>query len=943
MKKSIFKRALSTALAGFLAITSSQFVNVGITTNAAMVLQTSPGHTQETGTYNGYHHEIWQADTPNSSTMTLADEGGGFSTKWQCGPNNSRGNFLARRGLFWGRNNPNHWQDYGNFTCDFDCDWSAGSSGNSRICIYGWTENPLVEYYIIEDWKNWVPSSANAKQVTIDGSVYDVFTNAMNSYNITNTNGPFTQYISVRKTPRTSGTISIYKHFEAWESLGMKMGNLYEVAFNVEGWESDGQTNVKKNIIKYDGKPTDDDPVETTEPPKADENGDYLTENFESGKGDFKGRGAASVSVDKNNYYDGSASLKVSDRGDNWHGGSIPLSSSQLVPGQTYSISAAGLQKSGSATDLKLTLEYTSGGTQDWMKIATESAKSGEWTKLENTKFTVPTGASNMSIYIEAPDSLTDIWLDSFSISESGKASSVKTGGGTVSGSAAVTTTSGKDTPATTTTKSTGGSGDSSVIASHQNNDYSYDPDGDGLKDYYGKCFRIGTEVNAMNITNPQVQAFIKKNFNSITCENEMKPDYICDQSHSSGDNIAINLSRADPILKFCEQNGIGLRGHTFVWYSQTPDWIFREGFKKDGAIVSPERMNKRLESMIKNTFDTLNRDYPKLKVYSYDVCNELFKNDGGGFRGDGGEFSKWWDCYHDDSFVINAFKYARKYAPADCKLYMNDYNEYFVAKADDLYNMAKKIQAEGDYIDGIGMQSHMHYCDFGFTGSATESKDPKFGTYADAIDKFNSLGLDVQITELDVTTCSKQEGADLFVDIFKVAAERHQNISCLTLWGHCDSVSWRKSYKEDDGKGTQGGDPLPFDSNCQPKSFYSKIIAIPAAIEKQEAAATTTTTTTTSTTTTSTTAAPETTTTKATGKVDYGDVNLDGKVTVADAVAILQFLGNKDKYALTEQAKLNADVYDPGDGVTANDALTIQKCDAGLVKELPVIVEKTK
>nr|MCR4889747.1 glycoside hydrolase family 11 protein [Ruminococcus sp.] len=179
MKKSIFKRALSTALAGFLTITSSQFVNVGTTTNAAKVLETSPGHTQETGTYNGYHHEIWQADTPNSSTMTLADEGGGFSTKWQCGPNNSRGNFLARRGLFWGRNNPNHWQDYGNFTCDFDCDWSAGSSGNSRICIYGWTENPLVEYYIIEDWKNWVPSSANAKQVTIDGSVYDVFTNAM--------------------------------------------------------------------------------------------------------------------------------------------------------------------------------------------------------------------------------------------------------------------------------------------------------------------------------------------------------------------------------------------------------------------------------------------------------------------------------------------------------------------------------------------------------------------------------------------------------------------------------------------------------------------------------------------------------------------------------------------------------------------------------------------
>ena len=455
MKNGILKRAVSTALAGFLAITSSQFAFQETYTNAAKVLETSPGHTQETGTYNGYHHEIWQADTPNSSTMTLADEGGGFSTKWQCGPNNSRGNFLARRGLFWGRNNPNHWQDYGNFTCDFDCDWSAGSSGNSRICIYGWTENPLVEYYIIEDWKNWVPSSANAKQVTIDGSVYDVFTNAMNSYNITNTNGPFTQYISVRRTPRTSGTISIYKHFEAWESLGMKMGNLYEVAFNVEGWESDGQANVKKNIITYDGKPTDDDPVETTEPPKADENGDYITEDFESGKGSFKGRGDASLSVDTKNYYDGKSSLKVSDRGDNWHGGAISLSASEFVPGQTYSISAAGLQNSGSATDLKLTLEYTAGGTQDWMEIASSSAKSGEWTKLENTKFTVPTGATGMTVYIEAPKSLTDIWLDSFKISESGKASSVKTGGGTVDGKS----NTPSDDPVTTTPSNPSGSG----------------------------------------------------------------------------------------------------------------------------------------------------------------------------------------------------------------------------------------------------------------------------------------------------------------------------------------------------------------------------------------------------------------------------------------------------------------------------------------------------
>ena len=235
----------------------------------------------------------------------------------------------------------------------------------------------------------------------------------------------------------------------------MKMGGLYEVAFNVEGWESDGQANVKKNIITYDGK-VKEEPEKLPEP---DANGDYLTEGFESGKGDFTGRGDATVSVDNKNYYDGSSSLKVTDRADNWHGGSISLSSSELVPGQTYSISAAALQKSGAATDLKLTLEYTGDSTQDWMEIASAEAKSGEWTKLENTKFTVPTGATGMSVYLEAPDSLTDLWLDSFKISKEGKSSSVTTGSGTVDGSGSVTpttTANGQTIPTVTTTKTPG-------------------------------------------------------------------------------------------------------------------------------------------------------------------------------------------------------------------------------------------------------------------------------------------------------------------------------------------------------------------------------------------------------------------------------------------------------------------------------------------------------
>ena len=444
------KRFVSGAVATLMCISAVHVGTLMKANGAASVGETLTlyGSGQYKDVCDGYSYEIWQEDTPNTSSMTLGS-GGSFSTQWQCGPDGSRGNFLARRGLSFGLNNSKHWQDYGNFTCDFDCDWQPGNSGNSRICIYGWTQNPLVEYYIIEDWKNWVPKANGAPlaQVTIDGSLYDIFTDERDSYTIEG-NKHFTQYFSVRHDTRSKGTISIYKHFEAWEKVGLKMGGLYEVAFNVEGWESDGKANVKKNVITAGG----DIPTEApTEPPTANENGDYLTENFESGVGDFTGRGTAEVAADSKNYYDGSKSLKVTGRTDNWHGGQIALSSSTFIPGQTYSISAAGLQKSGEATSLKLTLEYTAGGTQDWKDIASATANSGEWTKLENTEFEIPSGASGMSLYIEAPESLTDVWLDAVQISEKGKASSVKTGGGTVEGSTVVTTTEAPTEPVTTT------------------------------------------------------------------------------------------------------------------------------------------------------------------------------------------------------------------------------------------------------------------------------------------------------------------------------------------------------------------------------------------------------------------------------------------------------------------------------------------------------------
>ena len=326
----------------------------------------------------------------------------------------------------------------------------------------------------------------------------------------------------------------------------------------------------------------------------------------------------------------------------------------------------------------------------------------------------------------------------------------------------------------------------------------------DSLKDAFKDKFRIGTSVSPNELG--QGGNFIKQHFNSITPENELKPDSILNQGacQQQGNNVntQVNFGQGtSATLKFCEQNGIALRGHTFVWYSQTPDWFFRQNFNQGGNYVTKDVMNQRLESFIKNTFEKLAKEYPKLEVYSYDVANELFVNDGGGMRPAGN--SKWVQVYGNDEFVMNAFTYARKYAPSGCKLYLNDYNEYMPAKTTDIYNMAMKLKEKG-VIDGIGMQSHL------------DISYPNGQVYSTAVEKFLSTGLEVQITELDITSNNEEAQASLFKEIFSIAVKHADKIPAVTVWGTNDSISWRRNQN-----------PLLFKGGYQPKKAYYAVMEV--------------------------------------------------------------------------------------------------------------------
>lgn len=357
-----------------------------------------------------------------------------------------------------------------------------------------------------------------------------------------------------------------------------------------------------------------------------------------------------------------------------------------------------------------------------------------------------------------------------------------------------------------------------------------------GLKDEFANYgFRVGNILNSGTVQNSGIRANMIKDHNAIECENETKPDATLVQNGSTNTNVKVSLNRCAAIADFCVENGMGFRGHTFVWHSQTPTWFFKDGFNANGAWVSKDVMNQRLESYIKNMFNAFKTQYPTLDLYAYDVCNECVSDDSnrtknnGGAREPGdnnvsGGKSGWVQVYGDNSFVEKAFYYARQYAPEGCALYYNDYNEYWDHKRDCIINTIVKPLYQKGLLDGMGMQSHVPANATGFAGT---------DAYIDAMDRYLSIGCDLQITELDICSeggkYSEQEQANKYKAIFQHAVDCNTSgkyngkVTLVQVWGPNDANSWVGTDKSS-GK---PNNPLLYDSNNQPKEAYNAVTSI--------------------------------------------------------------------------------------------------------------------
>ena len=376
-----------------------------------------------------------------------------------------------------------------------------------------------------------------------------------------------------------------------------------------------------------------------------------------------------------------------------------------------------------------------------------------------------------------------------------------------------------------------------------------------------------GTAIMSSEISDDTLMALVKKHFNAVTFGNELKPDALFNyQIGQSVDSTTItfqgkelkvpvvndkqenlDFSRADAMLdKILEWNNanpnnkIRVRGHVLVWHSQTPEWFFHEDYDVAKPYADKETMNRRLEWFIFSVFDhyfgkAANGKYDGL-FYGWDVVNEAVI--GNTYRTDKvsaaeslseirhGNNSSWWHVYESNEFIINAFKYANKYAPENVELYYNDFGETDNTKCEGIVKLINDVKsADGTRLDAFGMQAH--YNVDGFSAAQFKSVAKK---YAQAAGK-------VQLTELDFKASSTYDGTaatkeseytkmaychkNLYEAIKALKAEG-TNVSGLTVWGVIEPNSWLHS-QSDLGGGASGSAqcPLLFDGNYKAKPAY--------------------------------------------------------------------------------------------------------------------------
>jgi endo-1,4-beta-xylanase len=498
--------------------------------------------------------------------------------------------------------------------------------------------------------------------------------------------------------------------------------------------------------------------------------------DFTDGVGNFRGRGGETLAVQ-----DGA--LVTSGRTANWNGPIVELSR-LLEPGAHYEFSAKikydldiDDQDAGGRQNFIASLQVNAGAGNTHSNVFNTGLRRGEWEEI-NGSFTAPDFAA-ISFYFEGGAAVDGVFSDIY-LAE-----------------LTITLVSAE------------------LLA----------PDFlPAIYETFEDYFSIGVAIVMEDLRNPYSAALIAHHFNSITMGNEMKPSALLNHSASAAAADGMPVIRTeilDECLIFARDNNLAMRGHTLVWHSQTPLWFFKEGYSQsaDAEFASREVMLARMENYIEQVLSYCQENFPGI-IYAWDVVNEAIhpsSADPNKIRDthDGG-VNPWYHTVGSD-YVEMAFRFAREYAAPEVKLFYNDYNEWFLEKAIPIVALLSDLKEKG-LVDGMGMQAHIGI------------DSPSAIDFQSAMLRYAELGIEIQITELDINLASNSD-EDLMrlavrykrlMNIFRHSVTSGQaDITNVTVWGLSDRDTWL-SYRDGGGRRF----PLLFDDYMYPKlAFWGFIL----------------------------------------------------------------------------------------------------------------------
>ena len=328
-----------------------------------------------------------------------------------------------------------------------------------------------------------------------------------------------------------------------------------------------------------------------------------------------------------------------------------------------------------------------------------------------------------------------------------------------------------------------------------------------GLKDYYRDFFTVGVAVSPRELLT-DAAPMIARHFNSITAENAMKMGPIHPKENE------YNWRDADSIVAFAKRNNMKMRGHTLAWHSQAPNWFFTDE-KRD--TVSKAVLLQRLKDHITTVVNRY-----KGSIYAWDVVNEAIDDNNEKYLR-----NTAFVRIAGEEFIAKAFEYAHAADPK-AVLFYNDYNTENPGKRDRIYRLVKGLKDAGVPIHGVGLQGHWSV------------NNPSREELEKSITMFSGLGLQVQVTELDVSVYAGRQGGQLingrrdttavftpemeqqqrdkYKMIFDVFRQHKGKLTSVTFWNISDRYSWldmrgRKNF------------PLLFDQQLQPKKAYWDVV----------------------------------------------------------------------------------------------------------------------